>query len=101
MGGKSVIKLVKPTKMFCSWTSHKIDVDNVLLSQAEAYVGTGGTRILGKSNTAMGQELRGLDSPNGVPDYSFELLPLGVGDCCSQILNFDEPFANEDNLRHF
>jgi hypothetical protein len=44
------------------------------------------------------QELGGLNPANRVFDQLTELLPLFLGDGGPQVLNFDQPLANEDNL---
>src|SRR5882672_3933311 len=73
----------------------------MLLAEAEADEGTACTRILGESNAAMGQKRSGLDLSNRVFDESCELLPLFVGNCRAEVLNFDQPLANEDDLGYF
>ena len=49
----------------------------------------------------MGQEQPRLDPPDRVFDQSCELLPLCVGNCGPEVLNFDQPFADEDHLGYF
>src|ERR1051326_4886946 len=99
MGGFLVSKLVKPTKVFCSWAPHQSGRGEFLPSQTKPHIGTRAARILRKPDAAVGQELRGLDSANRVVDQLPELLPLFVGNGRSEILNFREPLTNEYNLR--
>ena len=46
----------------------------------------------------MWQELGGLNSADGVFDQLAEFVTLFFGDRGSQVLNFDQPLANENNL---
>jgi len=68
MGAFLLSKLVKPTKLFCSWPPHQSGFGQILPSQAEPDVGAAAARILRESNTAVRQELSGLDPSNGVFD---------------------------------
>src|SRR5579872_4716587 len=49
----------------------------------------------------MRQELRRLDPGDRVHDQLPELLPLFVGDGSTEVLDFDQPFADEDHLGDF
>src|SRR5437870_3757525 len=80
MGAFLVRKLVKPTKLFCSWPAHQSGFGQILSSQAEPDVGAAAARILRKSNTAVRQELSGLDLADGVFDQLAEFMALLVGD---------------------
>jgi hypothetical protein len=71
MGGFSVIKLVKPTKGLCSWTPHQRGVSHLLLSKTKPNAGTGSARILGESDAAVRQELRGLNSSDRIVHQPF------------------------------
>jgi hypothetical protein len=62
MGGYSVIKLVKPIKILCSWTPHQSSVSHRLLSKTEAYIGTAAARVLGETDAAVRQKVRRLDA---------------------------------------
>jgi len=50
MGGSLVSKLVKPTKIFCSWTPNESGVDHLLLSKTKAHIRAAAARILGKTD---------------------------------------------------
>jgi len=80
MGAFPLSKLVKPIKALCSWLPHEGGFSQILPSQAEPDVGAAAARILRESNTAVRQELSGLDPPNGVFYQLAELLALLVGD---------------------
>src|SRR5262249_14700096 len=100
IGGFLVIKLVKPTKLFCSGTAYQSGVNQIRVPKAQSDVGTTAARVLGKTNAAMGQKLCRLDALNSVADQGSEFLPLFLSNCGLQILNFHQPFADEDDLRH-
>src|SRR6202162_878765 len=61
MGGVLVIKLVKQTKVLCSWTPHQRRFGQVRPSQTETNVGTAGAGVLGKANATVRQELSRFD----------------------------------------
>src|SRR6266436_6047091 len=61
IGGILVCKLVKPTKVVCSWTSYERSFGQVRSSQTEPDVGTAGAGVLGKADAAVGQELGRFD----------------------------------------
>ncbi len=69
--------------------------------QAESEEGAGCTRVLRKADAAVGQEEARLDPPDGIRNQRFEFLALLGRDCGTQILDFDQALAYEDNLRHF
>src|SRR3989442_15358671 len=87
MGGFSVRKLVKPTKVFGSWPPHQSGLDQLLPSQTKTYVWAAAARVLRETNPAMRQELGGLDSPDGVFDQLAEFTALLGGDRGAQVLN--------------
>src|SRR6202162_2365506 len=64
MGGILVRKLVKQTKVFCSWAPYQRRFGQVRPSQTETNVGTAGAGVLGKANDTVGQELGRFDSPD-------------------------------------
>jgi hypothetical protein len=98
MGGFLVSKLVKPTKILGSWPPYESGIDQLLLSQAKSQVGASAARVLRKANAAVGKKLRGFDSPDCVLDQQAELLALLFADCGAQILDLNQPFADEHNL---
>ena len=49
----------------------------------------------------MWQELRGLNSADGVIDQLAEFVTLFFGDRGSQVLNFNQPLTDENNLGDF
>jgi hypothetical protein len=57
MGGFLVIKLVKPTKIVCSWTPHYRGVGYFLLSKTEPHIRTAAARILRKTDATMRQKV--------------------------------------------
>jgi hypothetical protein len=97
MGGYLINKFVKQTKIDSRF-AHEGCLDQVMLVEAKPDEGTACTRILGEADAAMGQEQSGLNPVDSVFDQSCELLPLFVGNCGPEVLNFDEPLANEDYL---
>jgi len=101
MGGSLVSKLVKPTKIFCSWTPNESGVDQFLLSKTKAHIGAAAAGILGKTDATVWQKVRGLDSSDRGLDQVAELLPLFVGDCGSQVLDLDQSLADEHDLGDF
>jgi hypothetical protein len=100
IGGFLVIKLVKPTKLFSSGTAHQSGVNYFPPPEAQSDVGATAARVLGETNAAMGQKLRGLDAVYSVCDQGSEFLPLFLSNRRLQILNFDQPFTDKDDLRH-
>src|SRR6266404_451660 len=63
-------------------------------------MGTTDASILRKSNAAMGIEVTRLDLVGGGLYQSAKLLPLLLGDCCSQVLNLGSMLAHEDDQGH-
>jgi hypothetical protein len=57
IGGLLVIKLVKPTKVFSSWTPNYRGVGYFLLSKTEPDIRTAAAGILGKTDTAVRQKV--------------------------------------------
>src|SRR5208283_5059447 len=100
IGGHLVNKFVKQTKID-SWLAHKGGLDHVALIEAEPDEGAGCARILGKTDPAVRQEQPGLDPSYRVFDQGCELLPLLVRNGGPEVLNFDQPLADEDNLGDF
>jgi hypothetical protein len=98
MGGFLVRKLVKPAKVFCSWPPDQGGLDQILPSQTEAQVWATATGVLGKSDAAVRQKLGRLDPPDRVFDQMAELLPLLVGNRGVEVLNLNQPLADEDDL---
>src|SRR5947199_8498939 len=98
MGGSLVIKLVKPIKIFCSWTPHQGDIRYVSPSETKADVGATAAWILGKPDPAVRRESTRFNLVNGVFDESAEFLALLFADSCPKVLDFHETLANEDHL---
>jgi len=65
IGGFLVIKLVKPTKVFCSWASDKGKVDELLFAEAKSHIRTAATGVLRKADTAVRKKLGRLDTSDG------------------------------------
>src|SRR3989441_8907614 len=61
MGGFSVRKLVKPTKIFGSWPPHQSGLDQLLPSQTQPYIGAAAAGVLGEADAAMRRELSGFE----------------------------------------
>ena len=80
---------------------HQSGFSQILPSQAEPDVGAAAARILRESNTTVRQELSGLDPPDRIFDQLAEFVTLLVGNLCMQVLHFDQPLADEDDLGHF
>ena len=55
----------------------------------------------GEANAAVGQEQPRLDPSDGVIDQGRELLALFVRNGGPEVLNFDQPLADENNLGDF
>src|SRR5258708_7275513 len=71
MGGILVRKLVKQTKVFCSWAPYQRRFGQIRPSQTEPDVGTAGAGVLGEADATVGQE-------HG-PPRSFESSPRPDG----------------------
>jgi len=95
MGGSLVIKLVKPTKVFCSCSPSKNSISHVLPPETQPCICAAAAGILGKTDATVRQKLGGLDSPDRVLQQSTEFLPPGVGNCGVQVSNLNLPPANE------
>src|SRR3989442_14342109 len=76
MGGSSVRKLVKPTKVFGSWPPHQSGLDQFLPAQPQPDVGAAAGSVLRETTPAVRQELSRLDSPDGILDQLADLLAL-------------------------
>src|SRR5579863_4568944 len=98
MGGFLIIKLVKPTKIFCSWTPHQCGVGQLLFSQTKPNVWTAAARILRKADATERQKIRRFNPADRSFDKVTELLPLFVGNGGAKILNFDQALADEYDL---
>ena len=61
IGGFLVRKLVKPTKVCCSWTSYQRRFGKVWPSQTKSDVGTADAGVLGEADATVGQELSRFD----------------------------------------
>jgi hypothetical protein len=96
IGRHSVTKLVKPIKTLGSWTPHDSGVNHFLFSKTKAHIRTAAAGILGKANAAVRQKVCRLDSPDRALHQAGKLPALFVGDRSAQILNLDEPFADEN-----
>src|SRR5207244_10256855 len=68
IGGFLVNKLVKPTKILCSWPPHQIGRDQLLSSETKPDIRACTARVLRKANPTVRQELGGLDASDGVVD---------------------------------
>jgi len=72
------MKLVKPIKLFCSWPPDESGLDQLLPSETKPNVRTAATRVLGKADAAMGQELRSLNLANGRFNQLSEFVALFI-----------------------
>src|SRR5712691_4545947 len=100
MGGILVCKLVKPTKVFCSRAPHQRRFGQILSPQTEPDVATTGAGVLGKADATVGQKLGGFDPSDRVLDQSPEFFALVVVDRGPEVLNLDQPLADENHLSH-
>src|ERR1700733_15554383 len=98
MGGYSVNKFVKQTKVFCPWPPYQGGRGEILPTQTKSNVGTTAAWVLRKPDSTVWQELRGLNSADGVIDQLAEFVTLFFGDRGSQVLNFNQPLTDENNL---
>ena len=89
MGGFLVIKLVKPTKVFCSWTPHQV-ASTIPASQTQPHIRATAAGVLGEADAAVRQELGRLDSADRVLYQVTKFLALFLGDGGSQVLDFDQ-----------
>jgi hypothetical protein len=101
MGGFLVIKLVKPTKVFGSWPPDEGGFDQLRFIQAQPEISTAAARVLGEANATVGQELCRLDLADALVNQFAELPPLFVADGGMQVLDLDQSFAHEYDLRDF
>ena len=101
MGGILVRKLVKPTKVVCSWAPYQRHFGQILPAQTESDIRTTGAWVLGKPNAAVRQKLGCFDPANGVLDQIAKFFSLFVANSGSEILNLDQPFADKHHLRDF
>jgi hypothetical protein len=101
IGGFLVIKLVKPTIVFCSWSPYEGAFGKVLPIETKPHIRAAATRVLRKTDAAVGKKICGLDSADGVFYEAAELQSLFVGDGGSQVLNVHQSLANEHNLSNF
>ena len=62
MRGFLASKLVKPTKVFCSWPSYEGDIDQFRFPQAKSDVRTVAAVVLREADATMQQKLCGFDS---------------------------------------
>jgi hypothetical protein len=95
------MKLVKPSKTFCSWPPDESGLDQLWASETEPDVGAAAARVLGKADAAMGQELGRLDLPDGLFDQLREFTALFIRDGGVQVLNLDQALAHEHHLGDF
>src|ERR1019366_3050316 len=100
MGGYLVTKFVKQTKID-SRLADKANLHQIALVEAEPKKRTGGARILGEADAAVGQEQSRLNPADRVVDQGRKLLPLFVGDGSPQVLDFYGALTNEDDLGDF
>src|ERR1035438_10343012 len=98
MGGFLVIKLVKPTKIVCSWTPHQSGIDHFLLSKTKPHIRTGTAGVLGKADTTVRQKIRRFNSTDRAFNQATKLLSLFLGDGGAQVLNLDQTLADKYHL---
>src|SRR3982751_2662651 len=58
IGGFSERKLVKPTKLLCSWAPHQCSFDHLFPTETKPGVGASDARILGEADSTVGKKLR-------------------------------------------
>ncbi len=100
IGGYLVNKFVKQTKID-SWLAHECGFDQVGLVEAESDEGAGRARILWEADPTMGQKEPRLDPRDRVRNQRGPLLSLFFGDRGTQVLDFDQALAHENNLSNF
>ena len=100
IGGYLVNKFVKQTKINSGFT-HERGFDQVALIEAEPNEEAGGARVLGEADPAVGGEVARFNLPDCALDQVAEFLALVLGDGGTEVLNLDQPFADEDDLRDF
>jgi hypothetical protein len=97
-GGFLVSKLVKPTKVFCSWASYETGFSRLRFPEAKPNIRAVAAGVLREANSTVSQEVAGLDSSNRVFCQLAELAPLFVSDRSAQILDLNQSLADEDGL---
>ena len=100
IGGFLVRKLVKPTKLFCSWTPYDSAFSQLLTSQTKPHIGTAATWVLWEADATVWQEVGRFDPMHGVFNQLAELATLFVRDRGAEVLHFDHPLADKHDLRH-
>jgi hypothetical protein len=73
-----VSKLVKPTKIFCSWPPYQGGFGQILTSETKTDIRTAAAGVLRETNPTVRQELSRLDSPDRIFDQLAEFAPLLV-----------------------
>src|SRR5437667_1626357 len=101
IGGFLVMKLVKPSKIFCSWPPDESGFDQLLPSEAKPDIGAAGAWVLGETDAAVRQELGRLDLLDGRLDQLTEFAALLIVDGGTQVLNLDQALAHENHLSDF
>src|ERR1700737_4358920 len=100
IGGYLVSKFVKQTKIN-SWLRHEGGLDQVRLVEAEPDEGAGRARILWEADPTVGQKEPRLYPPHRVRNQRGPLLSLFFGDRGTQVLNFNQTLADENDLGDF
>src|SRR5207237_2540978 len=80
---------------------HQCAFDQLWFPYAKSDVRAAAAGVLRKTNTAMGEELSGLDPPDRIFHQLAEFAALLVSDLRTQILHFDQALADEDDLCDF
>src|SRR6516162_195098 len=101
MAPRLIHKLVQPSKVVPSRCPNQIDIYQLLIIEAQTDVRAVRAAVLGKTNTAMERELRGLNLADGIGQQSTEFGSLFFRDGGSQILNFGVMLSHERHERHF
>jgi len=95
MGGFLVIKLVKPTKIVCSWTPNESSVGQLLLSETKPHIGTAAARVLRKADATVLQKVCRPDTANCAFHQAAKLLALFLRYRSAEVLDLDQALADD------
>src|SRR5579862_1076655 len=90
-----VVKLVKPIKINCSRSANEFGIHELLISQAEAQMGTADASVLWKANPAVRQKMASFNLLDGGFHQLAKFPTLFFVDRCLQVLNFGRALANK------
>jgi hypothetical protein len=93
-----VIKLVKPTKIVCSWTPNENSVGEFLLSKTKPQIWTVAAGILRKANATVRQKVCRLDAADCALHQVTKLVALFLRYVGAEVLNLGQTLADKNHL---